>query len=320
MLLRIPRRGGQRSDEARLLLLSKFLKPRRVEEYAASTAWRAALQEDPVRVIRQLRNEGMLIEGDMAARLQCVSTLADLREMCRRAGLPVSGRKANLVERIIGSDPASARSATSAVVVFQCTERGRVAAAKYLDNAKSKRDDAERQVFFLLRQRRFREASVLVAAYESAQVFPRGIGIDWSEHDPAEDVALLRIIFERTPRILSGLVERHSEELRVAAGMMQLWSLTLIDKWLPSDMETGLRFCNSTAARMLVFHALHVLQLAQYRGIGAGKRYRILSSSDPCPTCKRIAGRTFAVNEYFELPYEHCTDEMGCRCSIAAVF
>jgi len=172
------------------------------------------------------------------------------------------------------------------------------------------------QTFSLLQQLRFREASVLVAAYESQQVFPRGLGVDWAHHDCREDVWVLQAIHTAKPRILSSLAEAQWAPLRRAAGMMHLWSLKLVDAWLPPEMETRLHLGRTTAARMLVFHADHLRSLAEIRAAGSAKSYRIIASTDPCPQCKRIAGRVVPVAQYFELPYEHCTDELGCRCSI----
>ena len=40
---------------------------------------------------------------------------------------------------------------------------------------------------------------------------------------------------------------------------------------------------------------------------------------DSCPACKRIQGKKYKLNSVPELPYEGCTAEGGCCCTVVPV-
>ena len=242
--------------------------------------------------------------------------VSDLKSMLKERSLPVSGRKRDLIERLIQSDPEKMKKATRGLKVLQCSQQGRAIAEHYLAREKEKRALLEQQVLNLLRQRRFREASLFVASFESEQVFPRGLGIDWSNYDPAHDVKVLNIIFNSKPHILAPLNNEYLDRLRIAAGMMYLWGTNRIKGWLPPDFKTTLSMDNDAIARMIVFHATHQVQMDQYRKTGV-KKIKIITANDTyvCEACRKLASKEYKLNKVPELPYEKCTSEMGCRCT-----
>ena len=214
----------------------------------------------------------------------------------------------------IQADPDGMRKATRGLNVLQCTEEGRVIAEEYLAQEKEERAKVEEQTLQALRQCSFREASKLVATFEAEQVFSRGIGIDWEHHNPAHDVAMLKVIFQASPKILSSLNDEQMKHLRIAAGMMYLWGTDRAEDWLPDDFETDLIMDNDTAARMILFYISHQRNIAQYRAAGV-RKVEILATENSCMACKELAKKKYRIDEVPELPYEKCTSEMGCRCT-----
>lgn len=305
-----------RESPAHLLFLSKFLRPRTVDDFSKSDAWKAALKESPSKAVQRFLKEGMLEYADLAGLLEYGYRVSDLKSMLKERGLPVSGRKRDLIERLIQSEPDGMKRSTRGLRVLQCSQQGRAIAEQYLASEKEKRVLAEQQVLDLLGQRRFREASLLVASYESKQVFPRGLGIDWENYDPTHDVEVLNIIFKSKPRILAHLNDEHLEHLRIAAGMMHLWGTNRAKGWLPPGFKTMLSMDNDTAARMMIFYATHQIQMAQYRKLGV-KKIKIITANDTyvCEACQKMASKEYRLSQVPELPYEKCTCEMGCRCT-----
>ena len=145
-------------------------------------------------------------------------------------------------------------------------------------------------------------------------MFPRGINVDWKHHNPAHDVAMLKVMFQAKPKILSSLNDEQMGHLRLAAGMMYLWGTNQAKNWLPDDFETDLIMDNDAAARMILFYASHLRSIAQYRAAGV-KTVEILATDDSCAACKKLARKKYKINEVPELPYEKCTSEVGCRCT-----
>lgn len=184
---------------------------------------------------------------------------------------------------------------------------------------KVKRREVEQQTMEYLRQRKFKEASMAVAAYEAKQKSPRGMGMNWEQYDCTRDVDALNVIFGQTPKILGKLDEGQLGPLRLAAGMAHLWGTNEFEKWLPPGFTTGLRMDNDTAARMLLFLGINKATIAGYRRSGVVREVEILATGDSCEDCVKLASGSYTLDEVPELPYEHCTSEMGCRCCFAPV-
>jgi hypothetical protein len=303
-----------RESPAHLLFLSKFLNPRAMDDFTQSDTWKVALKEAPKEAMRRFLDEGLLEQASLNGLLSYKYKVSELKSMLKQQGLPVSGRKAELIERLVQADPEGMRKAARGLSVLQCTEKGRTIAEEHLAQEKETRAKVEEQTLQALRQHRFREASQAVAAFEAQQVFPRGIGTDWKHHNPTHDVAMLKVIFQANPKILSALNDEQMKHLRLAAGMMHLWGTNQARSWLPDGFETGLIMDNDTAARMILFYASHQRSIAQYRAAGV-RKVEILATDNSCAACKKLAKKKYKINEVPELPYEKCTSEMGCRCT-----
>jgi hypothetical protein len=309
-----------RKSKAHLLLLSKFLHPKVFENFSDAEVWKSVLTENPMKAIKRFLDEGMLTQAGLNAQLDYKFKATELMGMLKQCGLPVSGRKSDLIQRLIKADPDGLKAAVSGLTVLQCSEYGRAVAEKYLADDKSQRRSIEDQVISYLKQRNFRAASIAVANFEAEQVFPRGMGIDWKQYNPAGDLAMLKFVFESKPKILGQLDNGQLNSLRVAAGMMYLWGSNECKNWLPPGFETSLAMDNDTAARMFLFRASHGSNLESYRQSRVVKSVIILSAQDSCEACRKISNKTYKLNQVLELPFEHCTHKMGCRCTLAPYF
>ncbi len=189
----------------------------------------------------------------------------------------------------------------------------------YLIDEKEKRILVENQVMEYLQKRMFKEASKAVATYEAEQVFSRGMGIDWKKHDSSRDIQILTSIFNGMPKIIAGLEKDKFEPLRLGAAMMYLWGKSTAKEWLPPNFETGMRFDSDSAAGMFEAYAIVKANLVEYRKSGVVKYMKISTAKDSCEACKKLANKKYKINEFPELPYEHCTHKMGCRCVDLAV-
>lgn len=309
-----------RKSEAHLLFLTKFLRTRTAQEFANADYWRDVFGETPQQAIRRFVTDGMLTAPGLPELLAYRYKVSELRAMLKQRNLSVSGRKADLISRLIEADPGGMEKAVAGLSALHCSDRGQEVAYQYLTSVKAQRKAAEQEILALLEKGKFGEASLSVARYEAKQVFPRGLGIDWEHHDPSRDVAVLKAIFGGRPKILARLDDSRLGPLRLAAGMMHLWGTSKAEGWLPFGFETGSTMDNYTAARMLEFYALHQVDQAQHRKSGVVKSVEILVCSDgrTCGACRKLANKKYRLSEVPELPYEHCTSEMGCRCTTVA--
>lgn len=311
-----------RKSSAHLFLLSMFLEPRAPETIltgAWGEKWEGVLREPADKAIKRFQKEGLLVESDLAGKLDFCFKVTDLKDALRQRNLTVSGRKPDLIARLLAADPKGMEKAIKGIAVLVCSDAGRVVAEQYRSGEHAKREAAEQQVLLLLQQGRYRDACMTMAAFEATQVFPRGIGIDWNSYKPERDTEILTTVFNERPKILSRVHKDRLDVLRVGAAMAYLWGINSARKWLPADYETGIKLDPDPAARMLEFHAISRRTINEYRASKVVKAAKVQSVPECCPECKKISGKQFKLNNAIELPYEHCTSAMGCRCTWIAV-
>jgi len=320
-------------SQAHLLLLSKFIRPHTIEDYENSWAnvqsqfwpsWTKVLGETPSKAINRFLDEGMLKNADIPKKLEWKYKIPDLKRMLKERNLPVSGNKGNLILRLIKADPNGMKEDVYGLNVLICSEKGRKIVDDYLAIEKEKWQNLNQQVLNALQKRKFKEASLLVLLFNAEQVFPTMLGADLRnpEHFSmcnTHDIAVLKIIFASNPKILKNLNKEWLEHLRLAAGMRLLGQVVTKDV-IPPNLETGLVLDGIAAASMILRHAQNQERLAQLREL-EGKLVEILGCDDGCicEACEEIAGKKFKIDEVPELPYEKCTEEMGCRCVYSIV-
>jgi len=307
-----------KKSPAHLLLLSRFLYPTSGESYSRSDSWEDVLGEHPEKAIRRFVEDGALEPVGLAELLDRKFKVPALKEMLKQRGLPPTGQKKELITRLLQADPEEMKKATSDLVMWRCSEQGKAIAEERLAREKEKRLDTEGRILGALQKGRFREAIEAVASFEVGQVFQRGMGIDWKNYTPDRDLAILDTIFRGKPKILAALPDEQMQSFRITAAMMHLWGGNRAQEWLPSGLETGLVLGGESAARMILFYALHQQKLSNYRK-GDIKKVKILTAKNRvCEACQKLEGKIFAIDQAPELPHEKCTSETGCRCTMVA--
>lgn len=313
------KKGGWQNSASHLLLLSKFRHGDAPKHYERAEHWESALKEKPQKAIQRFLKEEMLEPAGLTELLDFKFKVFDLKNMLKERQLKVSGRKSELIKRLIDSDEEGMIEATKNLEILKCSAEGEKLADYYLNEEKEKREKTEKEVLSLLKNREFSKAVRIIAKYESSQVFPRGLGIDWSNYSGESDVEALNVIFKKVPGILNGIDDGRLESIRLAAAMMQLWGTNRASPWLPNDLETGIHLDRDAAARMLIFHASHLMNMKLYKESGV-KNVEILGVDDAntCPACRKISGKKYNIDKVPELPNPHCTSEIGCRCTTVA--
>ena len=302
-----------RKSEAHWLLLSKFLYPQCPN---FSKDWEKVLGESTKKAIKRFIKEGLImLVNDLNVLMSHKYNINKLKVLLRKRKLIVSGRKDEIIKRLIQADSNGMKKATADLIILNCTQRGQKLVEQYLALKKSNRVQVEQQVMEYLKKRKFKKACLIVAAYESNQVFPRGIGIDWKRYNPDQKIEDLKFIFSNKPNIMANLRDEKLEVLRVAAAMMELWGENKAQKWLPAKFETGLPFDNDAAAMRMLSSVSYKDRIENFRMCGF-KYVEVFAAEDSCDACKKLEGKIYKINEVPELPYEYCTHKKGCRCIV----
>ncbi len=307
---------GKKSN-AHLLLLSKFVHPRKTE-YFENDSWKDVLGEPPKHAIERFIKGGLIEEPNLIGTLSGGFFGNELKDMLKKRGLPVSGQKDEMIQRLVDADPNHMKKIAAGLTVLVCTQHGKELADEYITAEKGRRVQVEQQTIECIKERDFKKASSTVFTYEAEQVFPRG-GIDWGSHNPDREIGLLNTIFNNTPKILAKLDNDKLENLRIGAAMIALWGKNEVKKWLPPNFETGISLGESVAADMFFFYALHLANLKRFRESGFAYTEIKYYYANSCDACKKLANRKYKLDEVPELPHEHCTNEMGCRCIVSPI-
>ena len=303
-------------SKSELLLLSKFLSPTSPSRFDGSEGWEQALGNPPGRSIKKFSTNGLIERPSLEGLIEGAFTISDLKKTLKSFGLPTSGRKAELVSKLIAHDAKNAEQMVQGLDLLVCSIKGSQLAREYLDQVKQDRKDVEILVLDALKRSRFEQASMSVAEFEANQVFPRGIGIDWKGYDPRYDVAILESIFNAVPRLLADVFPDALPKLRLRAGVLHLWGTNRLKGDLAEEFNSGTSLDVSTAARMFLFHAIHLKNLREYHKMQV-KSIRVVTASDEsvCNACKQLSEKVYLIDQVPELPFHACTSEMGCRCT-----
>jgi len=322
-----------KNSPAHLQLYSYFVKPEtfyRFTEGYMSSDWRVVLKEPPAQTLQMLIKDGYLIRPDLVTLINYKFKLFDLKELCRERHLPVSGKKAELVERLLTADKPGMQIEVKDVELFVCSEKGKHLADAYLETKEREREEAEKVVLDYLRQKNFLQATRTVAKFEAKQVFIRGMGIDWDEEyltPNPHNISTLEILFDEIPTIAQGMDPEKLEYFRIVAGFFILWGDEARGKRLLDGIENVYdKFCNTEFVRMLWSYANNKCDLREWREMARvldKKNYKveIHTANDEyvCDNCKQLAKEKYPLlGDVPELPNPNCSH--ACRCVYALDF
>lgn len=311
-----------KKSPAHLLLLSKFLKPAVPGKFFEKDEWNRTLSETPKKAIKRMVDDGMVVQANISDIIDAKYKASELKEMLIQRKLPATGRKDELISKLIQVDRKSMEKLTQGIQVYVCSEKGHQIAEQFLAQENDKRTNIEQEVMKALQDGNFKNACLLTAEFEATQVFWRGYNIDWKNYKAQNDVSKLKIIFTKTSGILESMQPDKLKQLRILAGMMLLWGENTADKWIDKTFETGISLDIDSAARILIALANNQISLQEFRKgrmIGKVKVYGV-NDKLMCSECKRLMELEFSIDEAPELPHAKCTSKVGCRCYYHPVF
>ena len=188
------------SSQPHLALLEKFLSAREVKSTFLEF-WAPAFGMNPQRVI-----DGMVAHGA----LELAPTVADLKMMLSSRGLKVTGKKEDLIRRLLESDPKGLEVQYAHRMVLQCTPAASQAVAAWKVECTKAFETAADNVIVSLRNRHFIEAIRTADAYRKSKFelpVPPGqaaMTIKSAPRSIEERVANLVRVFTLRPKLLEG--------------------------------------------------------------------------------------------------------------------
>lgn len=314
-----------KESPAHLELLTKFLKSCNPNDIYSneqwSSEWERVLSENPRKAINRLIDQKILVVSSLHQRLDFIFTLIQLKDLAKERNLKVSGKKDELIQRLIQHNENEMIKLAKGPTIYSCSNEGKIYAEEYKQRRKMERLAYEQNVLEAFKKCDINKAVNLARDYYINQIFQPGIGVDYNEPSTVEwKKKSLEVIFSGSPKILAGLPAQDLNQLQILAAMSSLWGGSSIKTWIPEGFHINHRFTVEVASRMVLFYASNKCNLLDCEKSDIVIAIEISSASDTCQECKKFEGKKFNKHNVPELPNPHCTDDnYGCRCTYIPV-
>lgn len=301
-----------RTSAPHAALLSKYKHPQTRHEYEDRDYWEAALREPVRQAVDRFVADGYLRPATLSERLDTALRATDLKKLMKAHGLKVSGRKAELIDRLIQNAPDAAESeAANQQHVLALTEAGREHVGRYLSWERERRETAVAEVRACLERGDVNAAIVRHRAYMQSDVFA-----DPHAHYPVEvHLEFLSDLKDASPGILASLRAEAMPKARLAAALSHFFGRN-VGHAMPTGFAEGTHFDDQTAAQMLMFHAWSRRHRRQLEDLGrVFLRISCVEDGNSCSACAEAGKGRYTLGDLPELPLASCTSVMGCRCT-----
>lgn len=336
------------SSQPHLALLEKFLSAREVKDWFLEW-WAPVFGTDTQRVI-----DGLIAHGA----LELAPTVADLKVMLSSRGLKVSGKKAELIQRLLEADPKGMEVQYAHRMILRCTPAASQAVSRWKSECEKAYETAADNVIAALQKRHFKEAIRTADAYRKNKFKPplppgaEAMIITPAPRPIEERAKELATVFTMRPKILNELQPEQWEGLYLNYAVGELLGRTAPEKCMPgftvsNSSKPFLRYTEkdedddgednapetpeNCVPRSICINAMNsataTRMLSSYVKHQSDlaqmrelgiKKAKIIGIGG-CEACAALNNKTFLLDELPELPYEKCTCALGCRCMTIAV-
>jgi hypothetical protein len=296
---------------AHSLLLSRFVSPAapRLDVNARGLSeWTAALKDPPESAIERFKRANLLVPFSpstpeaLSQALASIYGAAQLSTMLKARGLKTSGRKGELIARLVDADRETLLCEISALELYHCSDAGRRLASRLAERKQQAHGNAVAAI----------SAKDYARAIREYQAIEDDLGFPKREFEGSPKSELIELVMTVTPTILDGCSEEVMSQLRMAMAL-QCLSARHAPKNLFRGVDTGIRLDAETAARMIYFLARHTEDIEKW------KQMRItqvthFAAAGYCSVCTNSNGQEWRIDQAPELPHALCTHQYGCRC------
>jgi len=306
------------SQPSYLAVLQRFLSLRDartgVPEY-----WEPMFGTPPRHLVERLLQLHLLEPASLAETIEYCHTGVELKKLLKDRGLKVSGRKAEQAQRLLDADPEGMRRFAAEHPIVGCSSEARQAVESWLYRQAQALETATDELITALRNRQFKIAIQIADAWRAQQFRPpihpdqEAMTIPSQPRNLDDRVREVAGMFTLRPKILKRLDADQWEGLHLNYAVWQLLGRSVDERCMPGFTGLG-EMDGATVLRMLGFYANHQREIAQWGPLGV-KTVRITCChSGSCDACEALDEKRYPLSKLPELPYEHCTCALGCRC------
>ena len=286
-----------------LVLLNEFISPKYVDKVLAY--WP---QELKISVLPKLIANQDLIQPKLEERINIAHKASELKEFLRNAGLPISGAKPILIERLITNNVFIGEVSKN---IYECSS----ASKKRVEHWIEARGIAEREtvikVINLLKDKNIAEAYLLVKEFKKTHPNKGAfrdannpIGIQLSSDSIINQI---RGVLSAKPKMLSFLSNDDLERVKLSTALMEIGfsGSSVIDIPLEGYIGTS-RFDPSKIRILIMGHAQSLINLEKLERYGV-KEFEIVAPSRwCCVNCAKYDGKILKISDLPENPNPNC--------------
>ncbi len=293
-----------------------------IEHYYGNQGWEEALGMPVSEAFSLFRQEKLVRAADPATDTHHLAShllsIAKLKDLLKPHGAKTSGKKEDLISRLLGLNPDLLFAALPNQNYFVATARGNALIEARVSARRAKQEQCELRILEHLDKGETVDA--IHAWNQFAEGEPFKSKIDGNRF--ARELNILNTIkYSACGYLRNRLAPEEVDTLRAFAGIKQLCGKNLskaaLEKLRPdieSFNQAGHGLSMETAARMLTFFAIGQENLRDFKKMGY-KFASICSCSGSCEFCKSQSGIRHHVEQVPELPHQGCTHPSGCRCT-----
>jgi len=306
-----------------LEVLIKFLKPL-PKDYLLTLYWKLEYENQSKKqlstVIEKLITSKFIETPQLDKVLDYQFCVQELKEFCKQREIKRTGRKAEIIERLIINDEPGMKLEVKKNNLYICSDKGRKLAEEYIKKRTEEKELAEKTIIDSLEKRNFKLAIRTKILYQTNQFFNRGLGIEFLKEEEKNYIPLFERIYSDTPQMLQGLTEERLFPFRVLACFDHLW-FSHKNQYISNQERISERFSNHGIVNLLFSYASNMIELENirklYKGRYSEERIRIYTANDDlvCENCYKLASRRYKIDGKIpEIPNPYCICEDGCRC------
>ncbi len=276
-------------------------------------------------VLKQYLGQGLLVVSDEKDLHNF--KVAELKQILSEKGLPKTGRKEELINRIHDNFTPDelTKYIKSNEQYYKLTAKGKEM-VKNLRPSATKNIELEDKCYSLILDGKFNEAYMEIAKYESQKPIQRGLGIDWRKaaiNGLHKLNAINYIDHLNLTQDLPVSLLKHQKQINAAVILGDMLGVSY-DK----ICKMFLRITNIDVDKEVLFMCIHTnynylsskKDLLSYLEVGVEK-YQILTADDShtCPKCARMHDKIFKVREAeYGISFPPFCDK--CRCTTVPYF
>lgn len=293
-----------------------------IDYYYGNQGWEEALGTSVADVVSFFKEKNLIRSASASEDVKYLASylipVSELKTLLKQEGLRVSGKKDDLINRLLEHKPKLLVAALPEEPLFITTASGSALVSEGVNTRHSRRELYELTILDLIHEGKINDAVEAWNQYVQDEPFASSVD---SEHIDREIRILNAIRHEACAYLASRMPLEAINALRTYASIRHICGRSLtrpaLEKLEP-ELERFSQLSDGqppdVSARMLTFYAIGQDRLREFNLM----EFHLVSTSacsESCQHCQDQSNLKWSIDKAPELPHSLCTHAMGCRCT-----